>query len=525
MPQSRFPPAQGLYDPRHEHDSCGLGFVADIKGRRSNAIVRQALQVLINLLHRGACGSEANTGDGAGILMQMPDRFLRKETGRLGIALPAAGEYGAGLVFLPPDPAARRHVQSLFEEIVREEGQIVLGWRDVPTDNRFVGASAVAVQPAFGQIFIGRGAALARTGDAAGARAAFERKLYVIRKRVEHAVDALPGTERPGFYVVSLSSNTLTYKGMLTADQIETMFPDLVDPDVESALALVHQRFSTNTFPSWPLAHPYRMVAHNGEINTLRGNINWMKAREALCASDVLGDDLRKIVPIIREGGSDTAIFDNVLELLVMSGRSLPHALLMMIPEPWQGDAEMSPARRAFYEYHSSLMEPWDGPASIAFTDGTVIGAVLDRNGLRPSRYYVTKDDLVIMASEVGVLDVPPDQIVIKERLHPGRMFLVDTAAGRIIADEEIKESIATAQPYGEWLAQHLISIDDLPAAPHTPPPDHEAGGAAADRVRLHTGRSPAAARPHGVERRGAARLDGHRHAARRALGAPASAV
>ena len=296
----------------------------------------------------------------------------------------------------------------------------------------------------------------------------------MIRKRVEHAVDALPGTERLGFYVVSLSSNTLTYKGMLTADQIETMFPDLVDPDVESALALVHQRFSTNTFPSWPLAHPYRMVAHNGEINTLRGNINWMKAREALCASDVLGDDLRKIVPIIREGGSDTAIFDNVLELLVMSGRSLPHALLMMIPEPWQGDAEMSPARKAFYEYHSSLMEPWDGPASIAFTDGTVIGAVLDRNGLRPSRYYVTKDDLVIMASEVGVLDVPPDQIVIKERLHPGRMFLVDTAAGRIIADEEIKESIATAQPYGEWLAQHLISIDDLPAAPYTPPPDHE---------------------------------------------------
>ncbi len=474
MPQSQFPPAQGLYDPRDEHDACGLGFVADIKGRRSNAIVRQALQVLINLLHRGACGSEQNTGDGAGILMQMPDRFLRKETGRLGIALPAAGEYGAGLVFLPPDPAARRQVQSLFEETVREEGQIVLGWRDVPTDNRFVGASAVAVQPAFGQIFIGRGAELARMGDAAGARATFERKLYVIRKRVEHAVDALPGTERLGFYVVSLSSNTLTYKGMLTADQIETMFPDLVDPDVESALALVHQRFSTNTFPSWPLAHPYRMVAHNGEINTLRGNINWMKAREALCASDVLGDDLRKIVPIIREGGSDTAIFDNVLELLVMSGRSLPHALLMMIPEPWQGDAEMSPARKAFYEYHSSLMEPWDGPASIAFTDGTVIGAVLDRNGLRPSRYYVTKDDLVIMASEVGVLDVPPDQIVIKERLHPGRMFLVDTAAGRIIADEEIKESIATAQPYGEWLAQHLISIDDLPAAPHTPPPDHE---------------------------------------------------
>ncbi len=387
--------------------------------------------------------------------------------------MPPAGEYGAGLVFLPRDDEARRQIESLFERIVAEEGQRVLGWRDVPTDNRLVGTSAVAVQPVFRQIFIGRGAACSESVAASEARAAFERKLYVIRKRLEHAVDALSLTTKPFFYVVSLSSNTLTYKGMLTADQIETMFPDLSDPDLESALALVHQRFSTNTFPSWPLAHPYRLIAHNGEINTLRGNVNWMKAREALLASDVLGDDLQKILPIIREGGSDTAIFDNVLELLVMAGRSLPHALLMMIPEPWQGNDEMSPARKAFYEYHASLMEPWDGPASMAFTDGTVIGAVLDRNGLRPSRYYVTKDDLVILASEVGVLDVQPEDVLIKERLHPGRIFLVDTAAGRIVADEEIKDSIAAAHPYGEWLAQHLISIDDLPAAPDRPPPDH----------------------------------------------------
>jgi glutamate synthase (NADPH/NADH) large chain len=459
------PPRHGLYDPDHEHDSCGVGFVADIKGRRSNAIVRQALQVLVNLQHRGACGSEPNTGDGAGILLQMPDRFLRKETDRLGFTLPPAGEYGAGLVFLPRNPDTRRHIEALFENIVREEGQHVLGWRDVPTDDRTVGASAVAVEPVFRQLFIGR-----RNSD----DASFERKLYVIRKRIEHAIDGLSLPEANAFYVVSLSSRTLTYKGMLTADQLERMFPDLADADVESALALVHQRFSTNTFPSWPLAHPYRLIAHNGEINTLRGNINWMKAREALCRSGVLGDDLRKILPVIREGGSDTAIFDNVLELLVMSGRSLPHAILMMMPEPWQGDEAMSPSRRAFYEYHSSLMEPWDGPASMAFTDGTVIGAVLDRNGLRPSRYYVTKDDLVIMASEVGVLDIAPDRVRLKERLHPGRIFLVDTAEGRIIDDEEIKERLASEHPYGEWLTKHLISLEELPAAPYVMPPNHE---------------------------------------------------
>jgi glutamate synthase (ferredoxin) len=472
------PSAQGLYDPRFEHDACGVGFVVHVKGRRSHSIVRQALQVLINLLHRGACGCEANTGDGAGILIQMPDKFLRKEAKRLGMALPPERHYGAGFVFLPRDAGLRARIEALFEAIVVEEGQHVLGWRDVPSDDTALGPSAVAVEPVFRQIFIGRGEPGAAGPDSArsdaGADARFERKLYVIRKRVEHAVDALALPDRNAFYVPSLSARTLIYKGMLTAGQIAPMFPDLADSDVESALALVHQRFSTNTFPSWPLAHPYRYVAHNGEINTLRGNINWMKAREALLESDVLGEDLKKILPIIREGGSDTATFDNVLEFLVMAGRSLPHAVLMMIPEPWQNHEGMSPELRAFYEYHSSLMEPWDGPASIAFTDGTVIGAVLDRNGLRPSRYYVTTDDIVIMASEVGVLDIPAERILVKERLHPGRIFLIDTAQGRIISDEEIKNELARAQPYGEWLQEHMVQIADVPAAPYLPPPDHE---------------------------------------------------
>ena len=463
------PPAQGLYDPRHEHDACGVGFVVNIKGVKTHTIVRQALQVLINLLHRGACGCEVNTGDGAGILIQMPDRFLRQEAAKLGFELPAPGEYGAGMVFLPRDGAQRAEVQRRFEKIIAEEDQRFLGWRDVPTDDRLLGATAVAAEPVFKQIFIARGPRLAGPG----AHARFERTLYVIRKRIENAVDGLDLSEKKLFYVPSLSSSTLVYKGMLIADQIETMYPDLADPAVESALALVHQRFSTNTFPSWPLAHPYRYIAHNGEINTLRGNINWMKAREALCRSDVLGEDLKNVFPVIREGGSDTATFDNVLEFLVMNGRSLPHAILMMIPEPWQNHEGMSADRKAFYEYHSSLMEPWDGPASIAFTDGTVIGAVLDRNGLRPSRYYVTKDDLVIMASEVGVLDIPPENIRLKERLHPGRIFLVDTAQGRIIDDEEIKRQVASEHPYAEWLREHLVDIEDLPPA-HVPRPDHE---------------------------------------------------
>ena len=465
---------QGLYDPQYEHDACGVGFIVHIKGQRSHAIVENALQLLINLLHRGASGSEVNTGDGAGILVQMPDRFLRREAARLGIDLPPERGYGAGLVFLPKDAGTRAQIEALFESIVREEGQVVLGWRDVPTDDHLLGPTAIAAEPVFRQLFIGRGPGMAAPGASPEEDLAFERKLYVIRKRVEHAVDRLDAPGARDFYVCSLSSRTLVYKGMLIASQVATMFPDLSDPEFQSALALVHQRFSTNTFPSWPLAHPYRMIAHNGEINTLRGNINWMKAREALCASETLGDDLRKILPIIREGGSDTATFDNVLEFLVMAGRPLPHAILMMIPEPWSNHESMSPTRRAFYEFHASLMEPWDGPASIAFTDGTVIGAVLDRNGLRPSRYCVTTDDLVIMASETGVIEVPPEKVVLRERLHPGRIFLVDTAAGRIVDDEEVKEQLANEHPYAEWLAANLVAIEDLPDAPELPVPSPE---------------------------------------------------
>src|SRR5438105_3491383 len=459
------PPAQGLYDPAHEHDACGVGFVVDIKGRRSHTIVRQALSVLINLLHRGACGCEANTGDGAGVLIQIPDKFLRRECGRLAIPLPRPKEYGCGLMFVQRDLEQRDKVRALLHSIVEEEGQRLCGWRDVPTDDHLLGSTALSVEPHITQVFIGRGPGVRD-------HAAFERKLYVIRKLFEKAVVALDIPENTFAYIPSLSSNTLIYKGMLSADQIETMYPDLADPDVESALALVHQRFSTNTFPSWPLAHPYRYIAHNGEINTLRGNINWMRAREALCRSGVLGDDLKKVLPVTREGLSDSATFDNVLEFLVMNGRSLPHAILMMIPEPWQNHESMSPERRAFYEYHASLMEPWDGPASIAFTDGTVIGAVLDRNGLRPSRYYVTTDGLVVMASEVGVLDIPPEQIVMKERLHPGRIFLVDTAQGRIIDDDEIKATLAAEHPYADWLRDNLVHLEEL-RAHDVPAPDH----------------------------------------------------
>ncbi len=446
---------RGLYRPSDEHDACGVGFVAHIKGTRSHQIVRSALDLLINLEHRGATGSDPDTGDGAGILLQMPDRFLRKAA---PFALPGAGEYGCGLVFLPHDSNARSTCKAVVERIVAEEGQQVLGWREVPVDLTKVGKTAASVAPRFEQLFVA-----AAPGSRLPANA-FERKLYVIRKRIER--------EAKDLYICSLSSRTLIYKGMLTATQIEGLFPDLSDPDVDSALALVHQRFSTNTFPSWPLAHPYRYVAHNGEINTLRGNINWMKAREGLLQSSVFGDDLAKVLPVIQPGGSDTATFDNVLEFLVMAGRSLPHAVLMMIPEPWAGNPAMDPAVRAFYEYHSSLMEPWDGPASITFTDGRLIGAVLDRNGLRPSRYCITKDDLVIMASEVGVLDIPADRVVVKDRLRPGKMLLIDTGEGRIISDAEIKQTLAAQHPYGDWLRQHLVDIENLPSA-YAERPDH----------------------------------------------------
>ena len=462
----RPPHAQGLYDPRAEHDACGVGFVAHLAGTRSHALVQQGLTLLINLEHRGAAGADPHTGDGAGILIQMPDAFLRAS---VSFTLPPAGTYGAGLVFLPVDPETRSTVVGLIERTIADTGLVCLGWRAVPAHVDAIGVTAAAAAPEFRQLFV------THTDPAIAADpAAFERALFILRKRIELRLDALaldPAVRRD-IFIVSLSARTLIYKGMLTASQLGPMFPDLQDPRLESGLALVHQRFSTNTFPSWPLAHPYRYVAHNGEINTVQGNIAWMHAREGLLASPLLGDALADIRPIIRAGGSDTATFDNVVELLVMAGRSLPHAVLMMMPEPWEGQPEMDPAVRAFYQYHASLMEPWDGPAALAFTDGTVIGAVLDRNGLRPGRYCVTTDQLVIMASESGVLPVAEEQIVLRERLRPGRMLLVDTAQGRLVPDTELKQSLAAAHPYAEWIRRRQVDIDSLPPA-RAERPDH----------------------------------------------------
>ena len=467
-PQRLGPPAkQGLYDPQFEHDACGVGFVVDIKGRKSHRILQQAIQILRNLDHRGACGCEANTGDGAGVLLQMPHGFLQEVCKKARIALPAPGEYGCGLVFLSRNPTTRRKLEEKFASIVQSEGQTLVGWRTVPTDNSSLGETAKASEPFIRQIFIGRGADTKSELE-------FERKLYVIRKRAYSEIRTSTQDGAEFWYVPSLSHKTIVYKGMLLTEQLADYFTDLKNPAMETALALVHSRFSTNTFPSWDRAHPYRYIAHNGEINTLRGNINWMKAREALFQSELFGDDIDKIKPIVNPNGSDSAMFDNTLELLVLAGRPLAHAVMMMIPEPWSAHESMDDARKAFYQYHTSLMEPWDGPASIAFTDGKQIGAVLDRNGLRPSRYYVTKDDLVIMASEAGVLDVPPQDVVLKGRLQPGRMFLVDTTLGRIVEDEEIKQAIAGERPYREWLNEYLVHMKDLPAAPEVPAPDHD---------------------------------------------------
>ena len=463
----RNPGKQGLYDPQYEHDACGVGFVVDIKGRKSNQILKQAIQVLENLDHRGACGAEVNTGDGAGVLMQMPHRFLREAAKKARVELPEPGQYACGLVFMPRNPTQRRRIEQVFARVVQAEGQIYLGARTVPTVNSMLGETARTSEPFIRQVFIGRGPETTDEMD-------FERKLYVIRKRAynEIRVSTIGGADY--WYVASLSHKTLVYKGMLLTMQLQKYFPDLQDPLMETALALVHSRFSTNTFPSWDRAHPYRYIAHNGEINTLRGNINWMRAREALFQSPLFGDDIRKITPIVNPNGSDSSMFDNVLELMVLGGRSLPHAMMMMIPEPWSKHTTMDPARRAFYQYHSSLMEPWDGPASIAFTDGKQIGAILDRNGLRPGRYYVTKDDMVVLASEAGVLDIPPERVLRKGRLQPGRMFLVDTEQGRIIEDEEIKRTVVSERPYADWLKQHLVHLKDLPAAPELPVPEPE---------------------------------------------------
>ncbi|MDY7047554.1 MAG: glutamate synthase large subunit [Microcystis panniformis WG22] len=459
MNNNQTPRKQGLYDPQFEHDACGVGFIVHKTGKKSHDIVEQALTILLNLDHRGACGAEKNTGDGAGILCQIPDLFFRKVTSNLGFTLPAAGQYGVGMLYTAPDAEIRGKSRQEFEKIAAEEGLKVLGWRDVPTDNSSLGNSARSTEPFIEQVFIERDANLSDD-------LAFERKLYVIRKRSHLSRQSF----NRYWYPCSISSRTIVYKGQLMPVQVGDYFPDLHDPDFQSALGLVHSRFSTNTFPSWERAHPYRYIAHNGEINTLRGNINWMHARQSMFASPLFGEDIKKIQPVINIEGSDSLIFDNALELMVLSGRSLPHAVMMMIPEPWAAHESMSDEKKAFYEYHSCLMEPWDGPASIAFTDGTMMGAVLDRNGLRPSRYYVTKDDLVIMASEAGVLPIEPERVALKGRLQPGRMFLVDMKEGRIVADEEIKEAIAKAHPYRQWLTENLVNLDDLPAVETAPP-------------------------------------------------------
>ncbi len=447
-----------MYDPIHEHDACGVGFIVNIRGEKSHKLLLDAVQILVNLQHRGASGCEDNSGDGAGVILQVPEKFLKRACAEIGISLPGQpGEWGVGMIFLPSQADERRFCEEAFERVVAEEGQTFLGWRDVPIDNSLLGSTALKVEPAIRQAFIARGPA---TPDAA----ALEWKLYVIRKRMEKLVADSTLSQKKFFYVPSLSHRTIVYKGLLLATQISTFYRDLSDPEMETAIAMVHQRYSTNTFPTWDLAHPFRYLAHNGEINTQRGNQNWMRARQTMFQHPVFGADIPKLFPIIPNGLSDSAAFDCALELLHATGRSLPHAIMMMIPAAWDGHESMPDDEKAFYEYHSCLMEPWDGPASLAFTDGTVIGAVLDRNGLRPSRYTVTKDGFVVMASETGVLDIDPANIAEKGRLQPGKMFLVDTAQQRIIDDKEIKGGFARRQPYRKWLDEHQVRLEDLPS-------------------------------------------------------------
>ena len=461
------PPAQGLYDPRHEKDACGVGFVAHIKGHRSHDIVAQGLTILRNLTHRGATGADPLHGDGAGILIQVPDAFFREEMAKQHIRLPKAGAYGVGMVFLPNNAAARAACVREIERAVVNEGQTLLGWRDVPVDDTSLGQTARSTMPVIRQVFVG-------AGRGSLDRDAFERKLYVIRKASGHAIRALGISTAGQFYVPSFSHRTVVYKGMLLAHQVGDFFPDLRDSRLTSAIALVHQRFSTNTFPTWDLAHPFRFIAHNGEINTLQGNLNWIRSRQATIHSKLLGPDLDKVWPLIYDGQSDSASFDNALELLVMGGYPIAHAMMLMIPEAWAGNPLMDAKRRAFYEYHAALMEPWDGPAAVAFTDGKFIGATLDRNGLRPARYLITDDDLIVMSSEMGVLDIPQSKIVRKWRLQPGKMLLVDIEHGRIVSDEELKRELAAQRPYQDWLDRTQIRLEDLPAPTEVPTPDRD---------------------------------------------------
>ena len=453
------PAKQGLYSPSNERDACGVGFVAHIKGKKSHEIVQKGLELLTNLTHRGATGYDPKLGDGAGLLMQMPDAFMRKEAAKLNINLPEAGQYAVGNVFLPQNAKSREACEALISKIIAEENQTLLGWRNVPVDNSNIAQAARDVEPTMRQLMVG-----ATSAD----QTVFERKLFVIRKRIEHAVRALISQDpslqdKATFYIPSLSSRTIVYKGMLLANEVGVYYTDLNDETLVSALALVHQRFSTNTFPAWDLAHPFRMIAHNGEINTVKGNVNWMAARHETMKSSLIGEDLEKLWPLIVDGQSDSACFDNCLELLVAGGYSLPHAMMMLIPEAWSNNALMDEERRAFYEYHAALMEPWDGPAAVAFTDGRMIGATLDRNGLRPARYLVTEDDLVMMASEMGVLTFPQEKIVKKWRLEPGKMLLIDTEQGRIIGDAEVKSALATAKPYKQWIEKTRYFLSDMP--------------------------------------------------------------
>ncbi|MDR4479680.1 MAG: glutamate synthase large subunit [Nitrospira sp.] len=458
------PPKQGLYDPQHEKDSCGVGFVVDIKGQKSHLIVQQGLQVLENLAHRGAQGCDPCTGDGVGILLQVPHEFFKRVTKDIGIKLPGAGEYGVGMLFLPPDADARKQCETVFARVIKAEGAKLLGWRDVPVKSDAIGSLARTTEPFMRQVFIARGIFTDEE---------FERRLYVIRKCVERAIRESAIEGREYFYISSLSSNTIVYKGLLLPHQIPQYYQDLSDSNLTSALALVHARFSTNTFPTWPLAHPYRYICHNGEINTLKGNVNWMRARQGRLNTELFGEDMQKLFPIVSEDQSDSACLDNALEFLVLGGRSLPHAMMMLIPEPWVANPQMDLDRRGFYEYHAAMQEPWDGPAAVCFTDGKLIGATLDRNGLRPCRYQVTTDGLVVLASEAGVLPMDPQRIRQKGRLMPGRMFLVDTEQGRIIDDEEVKADIVQRKPYRSWVAQYRISLDELPDPINVPQPDH----------------------------------------------------
>ena len=452
------PKKQGLYNPSNEHDSCGVGFVANSRGIKSHKIILQGLEILTNLTHRGATGYDPKLGDGAGILIQIPDTLFQKEAKTLAIQLPKEGEYGIGMLFLPQADKSRAACENIISKVIAEEGQTELGWRTVPVNNEDIAGAARNVEPVIKQIIIGQ-------GDNVDGQIAFERKLFVIRKRIENLVHALNISDPANFYISSMSSRTIVYKGMLLANEVGIFFPDLLDQSAESALALVHQRFSTNTFPSWDLAHPYRMIAHNGEINTVRGNENWINARQKKMKSMLLGDDLEKLWPLITEGQSDSASFDNCLELLVAGGYSLPHAMMMLIPEAWSGNALMSQERKSFYEYHAAMMEPWDGPAAVAFTDGQMIGATLDRNGLRPARYLMTDDGVVMMASEMGVLKFPEEKIVKKWRLEPGKMLLIDLQAGRIIDDAEVKKLLASAKPYETWIKQSRFLLSDFKQA------------------------------------------------------------